>query len=45
MDQMRVKNDPRNPLKLSLIVDVNVEKKHGEPKAYRVVRLHDILDD
>jgi len=45
VDQMKVKGYDGNPFKCSFVVDVNVETKHGEPRAYRVVKLHDILPD
>ena len=45
VDQMKVKGYDGNPFKCSFVVDVNVETKHDEPRAYRVVKLHDILPD
>jgi hypothetical protein len=45
MDQQKVKNHPGNAFKISLMVDANVESKRGEPKAYHVVKIHDILDE
>ena len=44
MDQQKVKSHPY-PFKISIMVDVNVETKHGEPRAYRIVSLRDIIDD
>lgn len=45
MDEKKLKAHDGNHFKCSLVVDVNVETKDGDPKFYRVVKLHDILDD
>lgn len=45
LDQAKVKNQTGNPFKLIFVVDVNVETVHGEPKAYRIINLHDIMDE
>lgn len=43
LDSQKVKSQETNPHKVSYIVDVNVETKQQVPKAYRVVRLIEIL--
>lgn len=45
LDAIKVKSQTVNPSKVSYIVDVNVETKQNIPRAYRVVRLHEIVDD
>lgn len=45
MDQKKVKNYDGNLFKCDFIVDANLATKHGEPRAYRIVRLHDIIPD
>lgn len=45
LDQKRVKSFDGNLFQCSLIVDANVEAKHGETKAYRILKLHDIIPD
>jgi hypothetical protein len=45
MDQAKVKNYSGNIFKCTLVVDANVATVHGEPKAFRIVRLHEIMSD
>jgi tetrahydromethanopterin S-methyltransferase subunit G len=45
MDQAKVKEYRGNHFKCSLLVDANVETVRGEPKAIRVLRLHEIIPD
>jgi hypothetical protein len=45
LDSIRIKSQEGNPSKVSYIVDVNVETKQQIPRAYRVVRLHEIVQD
>jgi hypothetical protein len=45
LDAIKVKSQSGNPSKVSYIVDVNVETKQQIPRAYRVVKLHEIVDD
>ncbi len=45
LDAKRVKTQDSSPLKKSYIVDVNVLTKKEKPIAYRIVRLHDIIED
>jgi hypothetical protein len=45
MDAQKVKNYDGNPFKCSFMVDANIETKHGEPRAYRIVKLHEIIAD
>lgn len=45
MDQQKVKNYDGNHFKCSFIVDANVGTKHGEPRSYRIAKLHDIIPD
>ena len=45
MDQAKVKDYRGNHFKCSFLVDANVETVRGEPKAIRVVRLHEIIPD
>lgn len=44
---MSQKDDPNlNPFKVSYLVDVNVETdRHGIPKHYRVLKIHDVIPD
>ncbi len=45
MDQAKVKEYSGNHFKCSFLVDANIETVRGEPKAIRVVRLHEIIPD
>jgi hypothetical protein len=43
MDAKKVKGQAESPFKLNYVVDVNVQTVAGAPRAYRILRLCDIL--
>ena len=45
MDQAKVKEYRGSHFRCSFLVDANIETVRGEPKAIRVVRLHEIIPD
>ncbi len=45
MDAQRVKGQTDSPFKLNYIVDVNVQTASGAPRAYRILKLHEILPE
>lgn len=45
MDAQRVKSQARSPFTTNYIVDVNVQRVAGVPRAYRIIRLEDIIEN
>jgi hypothetical protein len=45
MDARRVKSQKKSPFSLNYVVDVNVQRVGGVPRAYRILKLHDLLPD
>ena len=45
MDAQRVKGQTESPFKLNYVVDVNVQTVAGAPRAYRILKLRDILPE